>query len=231
MPVHLTFDLAAVLAATLLTAAIWRWRLSSAARQPFNAGPGYFTALGAGLILGSYLLGTVNLWLSDVPALGRSILGALCGAIVAVEVYKLRRGIRGSTGLLFVPTFCVLIMVGRIGCALSGLEDNTFGTATALPWAREIGDGIARHPVALYESLSMAAFLIFALVGFARRSRLFMANGFYLMVVFYAAQRFIWEFLKPYAALLGPLNLFHLACLGLLIYAFSMMTFHKEVPS
>jgi hypothetical protein len=38
------------------------------------------------------------------------------------------------------------------------------------------------------------------------------------MIIFYACQRFLWEFLKPYPAVLGPLNVFHLLMLGLLIY-------------
>ena len=35
------------------------------------------------------------------------------------------------------------------------------------------------------------------------------------MIIFYAAQRYLWEFLKPYPAVLGPLNLFHLLMMGL----------------
>ena len=49
----------------------------------------------------------------------------------------------------------------------------------------------------------MAAFLAYALAALARREPFFMRNGFYLLVVFYAAQRFVWEFLKPYGASSG----------------------------
>jgi phosphatidylglycerol:prolipoprotein diacylglycerol transferase len=45
--------------------------------------------------------------------------------------------------------------------------------------------------------------------------------GFYLFVGVYAAQRFLWEFIKPYGTVIGPFNLFHLICLGLLGYAWS----------
>ena len=38
------------------------------------------------------------------------------------------------------------------------------------------------------------------------------------MIIFYACQRFVWEFLKPYPAVLGPLNLFHFLMLGLVAY-------------
>ena len=38
------------------------------------------------------------------------------------------------------------------------------------------------------------------------------------MIIFYACQRFVWEFLKPYPAVLGPLNAFHFLMLGLVAY-------------
>lgn len=223
MPIHLIFDLLAAAVAAALTLIVHHLWLRDLPRHPLRAGDGYFLALGAGIALGSYGLGSLNLWLSGVPMAGRSVLGALAGGIVAVELYKARRGITGSTGLIFVPTFAALVAVGRIGCALSGLEDNTYGTPTTLPWGHDFGDGIPRHPVALYESLTMAGFLAAALIAIARRSPLFLTRGFYLMVGFYALQRFGWEFLKPYAPVLGPLNVFHLTALGLMAYAAVML--------
>ena len=44
-------------------------------------------------------------------------------------------------------------------------------------------------------------------------------HGFHAFVLAYAIQRFAWEFLKPYPALLGPLNIFHLLMIGLAAYA------------
>ena len=95
---------------------------------------------------------------------------------------------------------------------------------TALPWGHDFGDGILRHPVQLYESFSLAGFLIAALVLIGRHNRFFMRHGFYLLVFFYAAQRFAWEFLKPYGSVLGPFNLFHFICCGLMVYSLIMMT-------
>jgi prolipoprotein diacylglyceryltransferase len=125
--------------------------------------------------------------------------------------------------LIFVPAFATSVAVGRWGCYLSGLEDETHGTPTALPWGHDFGDGIPRHPVQLYESFTMLAFLVVALVLIGRRNPFFMRNGFYLLVLVYAGQRFVWEFLKPYGAVIGPFNLFHLICAGLMIYALAMM--------
>ena len=110
-------------------------------------------------------------------------------------------------------------MVGRWGCFLSGLEDQTHGTPTSLPWGHDFGDGVLRHPVQLYESFAMGGFLALALYLIGMRNALFMRNGFYVMVLVYAGQRFLWEFLKPYQPVLGPLNLFHFICMGLMIYS------------
>ena len=39
----------------------------------------------------------------------------------------------------------------------------------------------------------------------------------------YGLQRFLWEFWKPYGALIGPLTLFHLLSLFILLYAVVML--------
>lgn len=223
MILHTAFDLLAALSALAMTLAVWRWRLGEAVQRIENAGLGYAVALVLGAAIGGFGAGTLNLWLSDEPGIGRSILGALAGAIATIEFFKAARGIKGSTGLIFVPAFATSVMVGRWGCFLSGLDDQTHGTPTTLPWGHDFGDGIARHPVQLYESFAMAGFLLAALVLIGRRQPFFMANGFYLLVLFYAAQRFVWEFLKPYGAILGPLNLFHFLCAGLVIYSAVMV--------
>ncbi|WP_316653128.1 prolipoprotein diacylglyceryl transferase family protein [Ovoidimarina sediminis] len=192
------------------------------------AGSGYAAALLIGALIGGYGFGTLNLALSNLPGIGRSILGALAGAIVAVELYKLVRGIRGSTGLIFIFAFATTVMVGRWGCFFAGLPDQTYGIATTMLWGADFGDGVLRHPVQLYESVSMGLFLLASLVLLAHRNPWFMANGFYLMTGFYAVQRFAWEFLKPYAAVIGPLNLFHLICLALVAYSTIIPGWRKE---
>lgn len=223
MIVHTVFDILAAVTAMTVTVIVYRWRLAAAGQKIETAGPGYAAALLLGAVAGGFGAGTLNLWLSGEAGIGRSIVGALAGAILAIELFKRARGIRGSTGLIFVPAFATSVVIGRWGCFLSGLADQTYGTPTTLPWGHDFGDGIMRHPVQLYESFTMLAFLLAALVLIGRRNRFFMANGFYLLVLVYAAQRFVWEFLKPYADILGPFNLFQLICAGLVIYALAMM--------
>jgi phosphatidylglycerol:prolipoprotein diacylglycerol transferase len=221
--IHTIFDLLAAISALTMTVIVYRWRLADAGQKIEQAGSGYALALVGGAVIGGFGAGTLNLWLSGEQGIGRSIVGALAGAIVAIEIFKAVRGIRGSTGLIFVPAFATSVMVGRWGCFLSGLDDQTHGTPTTLPWGHDFGDGVLRHPVQLYESFTMAAFLATALVLIGRRNPLFMRNGFYLLVLVYGVQRFAWEFLKPYGSLIGPFNLFHFICAGLVIYSAAMI--------
>lgn len=223
MLIHTVFDLLAACAALAMTLFAYSWRLREAGQRIDSAGPLYGVALLAGAALGGFGAGTLNLWLTGEPGIGRSIVGALAGAIAAVEIFKRIRGIRGSTGLIFVPAFATSVVVGRWGCYVAGLSDQTHGTPTSLPWGHDFGDGVLRHPVQLYESFAMAAFLIVALALIGRRNAFFMRNGFYLLVLVYAGQRFAWEFLKPYGTVAGPFNLFHLLCAGLVIYSIAMM--------
>ncbi|MEO8242720.1 MAG: prolipoprotein diacylglyceryl transferase family protein [bacterium] len=226
MILHTVFDLLASALAFQAIRLTQGWR--PPATEPAAFRPAYAATLVAGAVIGAYALGTLNLRLSGVPGIGRSILGALCGAIIAIEIYKRLTGITGSTGALFVPGFTVAVVVGRIGCFLTGLPDNTYGTRTTLPWGHDFGDG-PRHPVQLYESALMALFLLYAITALKRRSPVYTANAFYLMAGFYAAERFGLEFLKPYAALIGPFNLFHLACATLFTYAVMMIQRTNDV--
>lgn len=218
--VHTVFDIAAWLASMTTFWLVTR-RLVQARPLPHPAL--YALSAGAGALLGALLFGTLNARLSGEPALGLSMVGGLAGAIAAVEAFKRLTGLAGSTGIAFAAPFCATVAIGRLGCFFAGLPDFTYGTPSTLPWAVDFGDGIARHPVQLYESLSMAAIGVLLLLKLRARDPFWLANGFYLVVGWYGLQRFAWEFLKPYATVTGPLNLFHFVCLGLVLYAVLMI--------
>lgn len=221
---HLLFDALAWGTGMAVGVTLYRWRLKEATAEVARvADAGYFASLATGAILGAYLAGTFTFVGQTVFALAHSVAGALVGAIVAVELYKLARGIRMSTGIVFAGPFAAGVAVGRWGCLFAGLPDRTFGTPTTLPWAVNLGDGIARHPVQVYESLSMALFLAAFIWGLRNRHAWAIRHGFYWLAIAYGAQRFLWEFLKPYPTLIGPLNHFHLICLGLTIYGTFMI--------
>jgi phosphatidylglycerol---prolipoprotein diacylglyceryl transferase len=82
---------------------------------------------------------------------GKTIVGALAFGLIAVELMKRFIGLRTSTGDLYAIPLALGIAIGRIGCFLTGLSDNTYGTPTTLPWAINFGDGVPRHPTQLYE--------------------------------------------------------------------------------
>jgi len=227
--VHFIFDVAAWIAAWAMARFVGaRGYLRAAPRTPLRD-PGYFIALGLGAVAGALAFGSLNLTIAGFWQIGHSIAGAVAGGIVGVETFKLAAGIRGSTGAQFVAPLAIGIAVGRLGCFFAGLPDYTYGIPTSLPWGVDFGDGIPRHPVQLYESAAMLAFLAIYLREIARGSDLFLRQGFYLFVGWYAAQRFAWEFLKPYPGLAGPLNIFHLICLVLFAYALFMMRRNHEL--
>jgi len=217
---HILFDIAAWLAAA---AAAW-WlsgrRLAFPA-QSFEMP--YIAALVFGAGLGAYLFGSANLWLSGQSGVARSVEGALAGGIVAIELYKWSAGISVRTGARFALPLALGIAIGRTGCYFAGLDDFTYGTPTALPFGHDFGDGVLRHPVQLYESAAMALFAVLYVLAALNRHGFMITNGFYLVVLYYGAQRFLWEFLKPYGTLIGPFTLFHLLSLSILLYAVFML--------
>ena len=229
---HLLFDILAWLGALLTAWLMYRWRFSGRVDQlTRHLGAGYFLALSGGGLVGAYLFGTWNACLSGNEGIAKSILGGLVMAIASVEIYKWSRGVRGSTGAVLAVPLALAIAFGRVGCFSAGLDDFTYGTRTSAGWGVDFGDGVSRHPVQLYESLVMAVTGLLLIEAFRRRSGWAMANGFYVVVFVYGLQRFAWEFLKPYAAVLGPLNLFHLLCLLLVAYALSMMYVYRREPA
>jgi len=140
-----------------------------------------------------YLLanGTPELWLG-----GKSVLGGFIGGTLGVELAKRLTGWRSSTGDAWVPALTVGLILGRLGCQLSGLWDQTYGLPTLLPWGWDYGDGIARHPAALYEMV-LLALLYAALRGPMRRLAGAPGARFAAFMVGYCAIRFALEFLKP----------------------------------
>ncbi|SDH00888.1 Prolipoprotein diacylglyceryl transferase [Bradyrhizobium sp. Rc2d] len=217
---HTVFDIAAWLAAAAAVYWLSRRRLEFPA-QSF-ALP-YIAALVFGAGIGAYLFGSINLWLSGQSGIARSVEGALAGGIVAIELYKWSAGIAIRTGARFALPLALGIAIGRLGCYFAGLDDFTYGTPTGLPFGHDFGDGILRHPVQLYESAAMGVFALLYVLAALNRNGFVVTNGFYLVLIYYGAQRFLWEFLKPYGTLIGPFTLFHLLSLSILLYAAFML--------
>ena len=202
----------------------------------------------AGAALGSKLL----FWLED-PRLtlqnlhnpdyligGKTIVGALAFGLLTVELIKRYIGLRTSTGDLYAIPLALGIAIGRIGCFLTGLSDNTYGTPTNLPWAINFGDGIPRHPTQLYE----IAFLLLlvpilyrvlssieretknaghfeqagANATVTRETRFLPGDAFKLFMVAYMSFRLLCDFIKPYPRLFLGLGGIQWVCLLILLY-------------
>src|SRR3954471_9712002 len=173
---HTLFDVAAWLAAAVALYWLSRQGLQFPT-QSFERS--YLAALVFGAGLGAYLFGSANLWLSGQSGIARSVEGALAGGIVAIELYKWSAGITVRTGARFALPLAVGVAIGRLGCYLAGLDDFTYGTPTTLPWGHDFGDGVARHPVQLYESAAMAGFAVFYAAAVRLRDPFVIDNGFY----------------------------------------------------
>jgi phosphatidylglycerol:prolipoprotein diacylglycerol transferase len=133
-----------------------------------------------------------------------------------VELVKRASGIRTPTGDLFAVPLAVGIAIGRIGCFLSGLDDHTYGTATSWPTGVDLGDGIRRHPTALYESVFLTLLAI-ALVALRSRHP---QRGveFRTFMIAYLAFRLVLDFIKPEPTFALGLSTIQWACAGVLAY-------------
>jgi len=127
---------------------------------------------------------------------GQSVVGGLVGGLIGVEIAKKIAGITQSTGDRFVFPILLGLMIGRIGCSIAGLQDGTYGIETSLPWAVDLGDGVPRHPVQLYE-IGFCALMWLVL----RRVQPTLADRpgllFKLMLCSYLAWRLAVDCLKP----------------------------------
>ena len=145
-------------------------------------------------------------WLAD----GKTIVTALIGAYLAVEVIKRFLRIRTSTGDGYAIPLALALGVGRWGCFFNGC---CYGTECDLPWGTDFGDGIARHPTQAYESLfhfTMAGILI----GLAGRDRL-RDHRLQFYLIAYSIYRFATEFIRPEPVALAGLTFYQWACVSL----------------
>ena len=154
---------------------------------------------------------------SDLVALsgGKTIVGGLLGGWLAVELAKILLGIKSRTGDLYAAPICAGVAIGRIGCFLAGLPDDTYGRATTLPWGVDFGDGIRRHPTQLYEMIFLAA-LGWLLWQWNARTHV-SGQVFRGFMAAYLGWRFLVEFLKPEPPWMG-LDVIQWACLAGLLW-------------
>jgi phosphatidylglycerol:prolipoprotein diacylglycerol transferase len=136
---------------------------------------------------------------------GKTIVGGLLGGWIGVEIVKKRLRITRSTGDLFVFPLILGMSIGRIGCFLTGLDDQTCGVATSLPWGVDFGDGIRRHPAQLYDIVLLSFIALACLIRLRKPST--SGRMFRFFVLGYLSWRFAVEFIKPREIQIHWLNL------------------------
>ncbi|MEL7249332.1 MAG: prolipoprotein diacylglyceryl transferase family protein [Bacteroidota bacterium] len=147
----------------------------------------------------------------------KTIMGGLFGGLIAVEVTKKMIGEERRSGDLFTYPIILGIIIGRIGCFLSGVKEFTYGSVSEVPWAMDLGDGFLRHPIALYEIV----FLIFLFWGLHRLQsvrRLPDGHLFQFFMIAYFGFRFCIEFIKPNAFFVAGLSSIQWLCLLCWLY-------------
>jgi len=225
---HIVLETAAFALGGLL---YWRGSNSAAPGKDAISRLGIVAGAALGAALGSRLLYAAEYWtaLSGQPwpmwLGGKTVVGALLGGLLGVELAKIGLGWRDSTGNRFVVPLLVAMIVGRMGCQLSDVTDQTYGNATTVPWAWNYGDGVPRHPTSLYEILGL---VVIAWVVHRRRFTREPGDRFRMFMVSYLLLRLGLEFLKPpfgpaasgtlMPDLWGPLSAIQWACLAGLAY-------------
>ncbi len=151
---------------------------------------------------------------------GQSIVGGLLGGLIGVEIAKRIVGIGESTGDRFVTPILVGLTIGRVGCLIAGLYDDTYGIPTTLPWGIDLGDGVPRHPTAIYDMLFASGMLLaFRLRGASLERE--PGLKFKLMLAGYLAWRLLIDSLKPvpYAYSFGLSGIQLVCAVALIAYA------------
>ena len=149
----------------------------------------------------------------------KTIVGALLGGLLVVEITKKIIHEKSSSGDLFTYPLILAMMIGRIGCFTMGLGEETYGTATTSFFGIDLGDGVYRHPVTLYE-IAFLALLWILLTAIERRVQLRNGYRFQFFMIAYLAFRFILDFIKPHYAYFIDLGAIQLCCLiGLWYYS------------
>lgn len=160
----------------------------------------------------------------------KTIVGALFGGLICVEGIKKIIGETSSSGDLFVYPLLLGMMIGRVGCFSMGVYEQTYGIPSDLPWALNLGDGILRHPVALYEIIYLGSLWVFFAV--LEKKYIFKEGvRFRFFLMLYFIFRFLIDFIKPGYKFSFGLSTIQITCLlGLLYYAktFYLLFFNRR---
>lgn len=149
----------------------------------------------------------------------KTILGGLLGGLFMVEGTKKIIGETSSSGDLFTYPLILAMIIGRIGCFGNGVHESTYGIETTFFTGMNLGDGLYRHPVALYE-IGFLVLLWIGLVNLEKFIKLRSGYRFQLFLIGYLLFRFGIDFIKPGLKYFLGLGTIQICCiLGLIYYS------------
>jgi len=151
----------------------------------------------------------------------KTIMGGLFGGLLGVEIAKKIIGEKNSSGDLFTLPIVLGIFIGRIGCFLTGIKEFTYGKETSFFMGMDLGDGLLRHPLALYE-LFYLVILFFILKNLINKTH---ESGvvFKLFMLSYFGFRFLIEFLKPNQFFVFGLSSIQILCITCWLYYYKFI--------
>lgn len=187
-----------------------------------------------GAFLGSRILGGLEvpeIFFSGSRGLlyyfqAKTIVGGLLGGLIGVEWVKKMIGEKQSSGDLFTFPIMMGMMIGRVGCFSMGVYEPTYGVPSDLPWAMNLGDGILRHPTALYEILFLGSLWCF-IYFLEKKVRLVSGARFKMFLASYLLYRFLVEFIRPGIVVGFGLTAIQMACLLGMIYYWKVFILPK----
>ncbi|MGX5684671.1 prolipoprotein diacylglyceryl transferase [Chryseobacterium cucumeris] len=190
----------------------------------FNTSAAVLIGATAGALIGSKLIGNLEnpyalfenfsfrkFWSNN------TIVGGLAFGLMGVELAKKIVHHKESTGDLIVFPLILAMIIGRIGCFLTGVYEETYGIPTDSVFGMHLGDQYLRHPVALYE----IAFLILLWIGLKYiQNRKKYPSGFIfqLFMFSYFTFRFLLDFIKPRVEIIGNMGTIQMVCICVIIY-------------
>ncbi len=196
--------------------------------DPINDENRIWIILGAigGALAGSRLVGgfenpealkqSGNVWVHFFA--NKSIAGGLLGGLWGVEIIKKIIGENRRSGDLFVFPILLAMVIGRLGCLSMGVYEDVFGKPTSFFTGMNLGDGIRRHPLMLYELI----YLVFTwrvLAAIKKNHHPAPGVCFRWFMISYLVFRLCIETLKEHQSYLFNLGAIQIACLlGLLYY-------------
>lgn len=189
-----------------------------------------------GAVIGCRLIGCIerpyewkyihNTW--EYIYSNKTVLGGFLGGLFGVELVKKIIKEKKSSGDLFTYPLVLALIIGRIGCFAMGVYEETYGITTTFFTGMDLGDGLLRHPVMLYEIVFLLLLWVF-LFQLEKIYTLAEGGRFKIFMIAYLLFRFMTDFIKPRYFTIAGLTTIQLTSLVGLVYYYSYIIHPKKL--